>query len=236
MRYHRALDRAHPGRSRRHVAGSLGLFFVLLAAPRAHAGDGGPGSTCDGGDGVVCGPSDGGLVGDGGTCGAVGGRCISIDAGSECGELLAGLPCRAGTMCCVLSSANADGAASFDSAVCLDVASACVPGDNCCQGATCTGSGADGAFACAYPASVPKDAGNVDADSPDARVMSAPGHDAGRVADAGSPPAGSSSGCSCGLGAIGDAQGASWSFAGPLFFLFLRRRARRPRQLLARVG
>jgi hypothetical protein len=142
--------------SRLPLSVSFIFALVLLPTARAHAGDAGEGGTTCGSVGVTCGPSDGGLVDDGGTCVAVGGRCVGLDAGAVCGELLSGLPCRSGTMCCVISSANADGAASFDGAVCVSVGSACVPGDSCCQGASCASYAAGGAFVCGYP---PLDAG-----------------------------------------------------------------------------
>jgi hypothetical protein len=193
---------------------SAALFFVLLIAARAYANDDGGEATCDGGDGAACLPSDGGIVDDGGTCRAVGGRCLSVDSGTECGELLSGLPCRTGTMCCVIASVNADGSAVFDSAVCVAVGSACVAGDVCCQGASCAEYGADRGFVCGYPSI-----------------------DAGARAEAGTSAraASSSGGCSCTAGAGNRASSARWSFAAALLFLVNRQR-RRLAKASPRVG
>jgi hypothetical protein len=192
---------------RRHTLlyASFASFFVLLVAARAYAKNDGGEATCDGGDGAVCLPSDGGIAFDGGTCRAVGGRCLSVDSGTECGELLSGLPCNAGTMCCVIASVNADGSAVFDSAVCVAVASTCVPGDVCCQGASCAEYGAHRGFVCGYPSL-----------------------DAGGDAEAGSSgrAAGSSGGCSCTTGVGNRAASDRWSFAASLLFLVNRQRRR----------
>jgi hypothetical protein len=217
-------------------ASAAALSLATLVAAEARANDGGgDASSCQADDGsvVTCGPSDGGVIGDGGTCAAVGGHCLAADASSGCGELLSGLPCGSGTVCCVLSSALADGAALFDSAVCVAAGSSCTPGDVCCQGSTCAPYSADGALVCGYPS---LDAGfdaGVTAHGKDASV--APTHDAGKASahdasaavDASVHGAGGSSGCSCEIGPGRDASALPLALPLALFACVSRRRTRR---------